>query len=60
MHQLRHVFATILYESGVDAKDAQYILGHSSLQMTLDLYTHIRETRRKKVSSKIMSADIKV
>ncbi len=60
LHQLRHVFATILYESGVDAKDAQYILGHSSLQMTLDLYTHIRDTRRKKVSSRIFTADIEV
>ena len=46
-HQLRHAFATILFEAGVTEKDAQETLGHASIQMTRDVYTHIRKDRRK-------------
>lgn len=52
-HQLRHSFATMLFECGVDAKDAQDILGHAQLSTTMDIYTHIRDSRRKDVASKI-------
>lgn len=45
-HQLRHAFATILFDAGVDVKDAQDILGHASIQITRDIYTHIRQERR--------------
>lgn len=41
-HQLRHLFATILYECGIDEKLAQELLGHSSITVTRDVYTHIR------------------
>lgn len=44
-HQLRHAYATMLYDAGVDVKIAQKLLGHSSLKMTMDIYTHIRESR---------------
>lgn len=40
-HTFRHTYATSLYYSGVDIKSAQYLLGHSSIQMTLDVYTHL-------------------
>lgn len=40
-HMFRHTYATSLYYSGVDIKTAQYLLGHSSIQMTLDVYTHL-------------------
>lgn len=52
-HQLRHSFATMLFECEVDAKDAQDILGHAQLSTTMDIYTHIRDSRRKDVASKI-------
>lgn len=42
-HQARHLFATILYESGIDEKLAQSIMGHASLQTTVNIYTHIRK-----------------
>lgn len=45
-HQLRHGFATILYEAGVADKDAQELLGHSTITLTRDVYTHIRQARR--------------
>lgn len=41
MHQFRHTFATILYKSNVDIKTAQSYLGHSSVNVTLDIYTHL-------------------
>lgn len=45
-HQLRHGYATLLYEAGVEAKDAQELLGHANISVTLDVYTDIRQSRR--------------
>ena len=40
-HQFRHAYATTLYNAKIDAKTAQSLLGHSSVSVTLDVYTHI-------------------
>ena len=40
-HLLRHTYATRLYYAGVDIKQAQYLLGHSSISVTLGIYTHL-------------------
>lgn len=45
-HDLRHTFSTLLYDSNVDVKSAQYLLGHSDIKMTLDLYTHLSQERQ--------------
>ncbi len=42
-HQLRHSYATILHECGIDAKTAQHLLGHAQVSTTLDIYTEFRE-----------------
>ena len=39
-HALRHTFATRALESGVTAKVVSKILGHSSVEFTLNTYTH--------------------
>lgn len=44
-HTLRHEYATILYDAGIDAKVAQELLGHADLSTTLKVYTHIRQSR---------------
>lgn len=43
MHSLRHTFATRCIEKGVQPKTLQKILGHSSIQITMDLYVHVTD-----------------
>jgi integrase len=43
-HDLRHSHATSLLASGVHPKIAQERLGHASVSITLDLYSHVTET----------------
>lgn len=40
-HQLRHTYATLLYQSGVDLLTASELLGHSNITTTLKIYTHL-------------------
>ena len=37
---LRHTYCTNLQRRGVDIRQAQYLMGHSSIRMTADIYTH--------------------
>ena len=52
-HQLRHGYATILYEAGIQDKDAQELLGHSSIAVTRDVYTHIRQQQKDATAKKL-------
>jgi integrase len=40
-HDLRHTFATLMASSGGHAKVVQEMLGHASINITLDLYSHV-------------------
>ena len=42
-HTFRHTFATRTIESGMNPKTLQKLLGHGTLQMTMDLYCHVIE-----------------
>lgn len=44
-HDLRHTYATALYDAGVPVKAAQYFLGHADIRITLQLYTHLSKER---------------
>ncbi|MBP1553441.1 MAG: site-specific integrase [Oscillospiraceae bacterium] len=44
-HQLRHAYATMLYEAGIDEKLAQELLGHADISTTKNIYTHIRSKK---------------
>lgn len=49
-HGLRHTFATRLIESGADYKTVSELLGHASVNITLNLYVHPQlEQKRKAV-----------
>lgn len=53
-YYLRHTYATSLAENSIDMKTAQYLLGHSSIEMTAHIYTHVTnrmlETAREKIN----------
>lgn len=57
-HILRHTYITQLFESGkFDLKEIQYLAGHSTLDMTLRVYTHYdRRTREEKTAEKVREA----
>ena len=40
-HDLRHTCATLLLSKGVHPKLVQELLGHSSIEITLDTYSHV-------------------
>lgn len=46
-HQLRHTYCTMLYFSGVDILTTSKLMGHSSVKITLDIYTHLDERFKK-------------
>lgn len=54
-HQLRHEFATICLDAGLEAADTQEIMGHASITTTQKTYQHITETRREKSFGKLES-----
>lgn len=52
-HTFRHTFATRCFEAGVDAKVVQSYLGHASLKMTMDLYTHVTDENHRSILKKL-------
>ena len=40
-HQLRHTYASMLFDAGVDVKSAQKFLGHNDIEVTRSIYTHL-------------------
>lgn len=52
-HALRHTFATRCFEAGIEAKVVQGFLGHYSIAITLDLYTHVTNDKAKTEMDKL-------
>lgn len=53
-HGLRHTHASLLFSAGVEPKNISDRLGHSTVQITLDLYTHITEEQRTDTVDKLL------
>ncbi|MBP7247726.1 MAG: tyrosine-type recombinase/integrase [Negativicutes bacterium] len=52
-HDLRHSCASLMLRSGVAMKTASQILGHSTIGITADLYTHVLEDTKKEAAIQI-------
>ena len=52
-HALRHTFATRWIECGMDVKMLSELLGHGSVQITLDIYVHSSDQRKREAIEKI-------
>lgn len=46
-HMVRHTFTTLAYESGANPKVVSKILGHKNTNVTMEVYTHIRDEEKK-------------
>lgn len=55
-HQLRHGYATMLFEAGISERDAMDLLGHSDINLTRNIYTHIRKTRKEETAVRLNEA----
>lgn len=52
-HALRHTFATRALESNVNIKVVSELLGHASIQITLDTYSHVSHELQQDAMQKI-------
>lgn len=52
-HDLRHTYATRLFELGEDPKTVQSLLGHSNISITLDTYTHVLDSMKENAATKL-------
>lgn len=52
-HGWRHTHASMLFESGVTMKEAQERLGHASIQMTMNIYTHLSQKSKDETVEKL-------
>ena len=48
-HDIRHSTASILYDTGWELKDIQEWLGHSDIETTGNIYTHITKARKERI-----------
>ncbi len=44
-HAIRHTFCSRCFEKGMDAKVVQMLMGHQHYSTTIDIYTHVTETK---------------
>ena len=50
-HGFRHTHASLLLNSGIPYKELQHRLGHSTLSITMDVYSHLSKENAKKAVS---------
>lgn len=52
-HECRHTFVTLMYEAGIDVKQAQKWSGHKDIGVLLNTYTHLGEKKNKESIEKM-------
>ena len=53
VHALRHTFASLALKAGMDYKSLQTILGHYSVALTIDTYTHLEVDAQRSAVEKM-------
>ena len=53
LHDLRHTAATLMLQQGVHPKIVQERLGHSTISLTLDTYSHVAPAMQQEVAEKM-------
>lgn len=54
-HDLRHGYATMLFEAEVDVYTAKTLLGHADVETTMKIYTHLRSRKKTESIEKLKS-----
>lgn len=52
-HGLRHTYATRLFEENVPIKTVQALLGHSNINTTMNIYTHVTDNMKSNAIEKL-------
>ena len=52
-HDLRHGYATLMFEAGVDMATISKSLGHSNLATTVDIYSHLTTEMQEETAAKM-------
>jgi len=55
IHSLRHTFCTILARQGVSLLDASRLMGHSNVNITAKVYSHVNDHDKKNAVQKLAS-----
>ncbi len=53
LHDLRHTWATLALKAGVHPKIVQERLGHSSIAITLDIYSHVTPAQESDAAARV-------
>jgi len=54
-HVFRHTFCTNMADAGMDLKSLQYLMGHSDVSVTLNVYTHSSYEKAEESMARILS-----
>lgn len=52
-HQLRHAYAALCIEADLSVKELQYVMGHSDIHTTMDIYAEIRDKQKREIYNKL-------
>ena len=52
-HSIRHTYATRLFEMDIPVKTVQSLLGHSDIQTTMNIYTHVMKEKKLEILEKL-------
>ena len=55
-HQLRHTYITNLIHAGVDPKTVQYLAGHESSKITMDIYAKVKYNKPEEIAGALTDA----